>query len=466
MEETSLVLKIEEMLQELRRVSQEIAALRRALPSALPPDDSGYQRRGFRRPGDRRPPQGRYRSVPDVMHGILADYGITVLRHKTESIPDSKKDGLALLIGSSMKDITPWYQNFLEQVKEADELYLEVDEEDETVRTAWEKIFNKLQSWRGLDSWFYDEAQQVFTGDFTPHPEMYQFFLDGWFPRYIARLIQNAIRAQNRQMTYLYEPELKLESGDVVTVDLALLIDSEFHWAACVTDYYSADLDSLSVLASKLGTPIEQSHMFVLGLEDELAEQLSEEFNLRVSSQDRVLESFEIFDLPVSRLVSTKIFHEFPTNLRAFLNQHNLRPFPERRKHVLANLLRLSQTLPTPLPLTNYKRILHQHLGVSKTCIQDILNAVVRSGSVIDLDGNQLYSFNLPVSSFSTDSIEELDSRCRQSYCYVILKYHPSYFDMDSNRNDFIETVGLAPPAEEEIQRILEMIQTAQESEE
>lgn len=464
MDEAIVLEKLNFIIAELKKLSDEVAQLSQGSKEYAGPPASRKPKKKAKAEQGRGPSVPRFKPVPEIMVDILANYGITVEAHKTESIVDSAKEKAAQFIGKNIAVLKERYPLLITQIISEREVVLEIDPDNEAEVYAWRQLFQLLEGMGAFISWHYEPELQYLSAVPGDLESTIRFLNNEWFIRYITKLISNAVRFDNGQMTFLFYPELQLETGDVLRVDLALLIDSEFHWAICTTDHYSIDLDVYTEIAEKLGTSKEQSHIFILGLDHEIAAQFSEEYGLTVANEDQVTEAFGLPTVAQVQIATTQQEAQYPENLRAFLNQHNLRPFPERRDLVLTNLLRLAKSLPAPIPLSEYKQILNEELGVSRTCIQDLLNAVVRSGSVLDAHGRELYSFNLEVGSFRYQTLEELQAQCRQSYCYVILKRFPNYFNFERNRKEFAEVVQLEPPTNAEILKVLTLISEAQDS--
>lgn len=124
------------------------------------------------------------------------------------------------------------------------------------------------------------------------------------------------------------------------------------------------------------------------------------------------------------------------------LNKSGLRPLPEHRQQVIAELIAVANTLDHPTTLAEVKAVLANKLQVSKSQLQDLLNAVVRSGCLLDDDGSTVLSFTSPFSRLVSDDPSVIDRKCIESYVQAILSVDSTYFENPHNVGEFERLVG------------------------
>ncbi len=115
-------------------------------------------------------------------------------------------------------------------------------------------------------------------------------------------------------------------------------------------------------------------------------------------------------------------------NLQTLFNKAGLRPVPDLRQYIIVKLINTVKSLNQPITMAEVKSILAEKVHISKSQLQDILNAVVRSGCLLDDNGQAVFSFTAPFSKFISYDPLVIESKCIESYVRAVLLVNPTYF--------------------------------------
>jgi hypothetical protein len=150
------------------------------------------------------------------------------------------------------------------------------------------------------------------------------------------------------------------------------------------------------------------------------------------------------------------------------LRQKNLRPCPDYRRLVIRHLIDQVKDLQQPVNMRTLREELLQSVRAelaangqkadrfSNSMLQNILLAVVRTGSVIDDQNNPSHRLNnnVVISHLTTTNPDELEARCARSYAWAILDSEPQFFDSAENCRLFEDAVKLPAPDKNQIAEI------------
>lgn len=79
--------------------------------------------------------------------------------------------------------------------------------------------------------------------------------------------------------------------------------------------------------------------------------------------------------------------------------------------------------------MAHIKAVLAERVGASKSQLQDILNAILRSGCLLDDNRQPVLSFTTPFANLISDDPSVIERKCLESYVRAVLLADPTYFE-------------------------------------
>ena len=259
-------------------------------------------------------------------------------------------------------------------------------------------------------------------------------------------------------------PQISLPNGDDFELDLIYLIENAPLWLECKTGDYQSYIAKYANVRPTLAIPKERSILVVLGISDELSSQLTDLYDITVANENNFLAlvaaALDFVDIPRDITPTGPVQ---PGKLSTLLNKAGLRPLPGIRSLVIEELVKMAGSMGEPRTLAEVKGILAERIDVSKSKLQDILNAVIRGECLVDEQGEVVRSFTVPFANLVSSDPLEIEKRCIESYVLAVLRVDFNFFDKDRNIAEFEEVTGGEVPGPETIELLKERVQRAAE---
>jgi hypothetical protein len=149
---------------------------------------------------------------------------------------------------------------------------------------------------------------------------------------------------------------------------------------------------------------------------------------------------------PIEPLVTPDFPANRPGSLATVLNKATLRPQPECRRQIIEELIEIVESPDRPEKLSEIKQALAHRFQISKSLLQDLLNAVIRSGCLVDKNGQVVVSYTLPFEGLISTDPEVIESKCIEAYTRAVLLTDPDFFDDPEKLLEFERVVGSKAP--------------------
>lgn len=251
------------------------------------------------------------------------------------------------------------------------------------------------------------------------------------------------------EFTCLLNPQITFPNGDDFELDLLFMIEGQPLWVECKIGDYQAYIAKYSNVRKLLSIPKSRAILVILDIPEELTTNLTYLYDVTVANESNFLGKVcNIIGL--SGCVEGQKSIRFPTstapvipnNLFTLLNKAGLRPAPEYRRRVITELISIVKALEQPMTMAQVKSILVERVRISKNQLQDLLNAIVRSGCLLDDNGSTVLSFTSPFSKLISGDPSVIESKCIESYARAVLLVDPNYFENPQNIEEFERIVG------------------------
>lgn len=294
------------------------------------------------------------------------------------------------------------------------------------------------------------------------------FLASGWLQRWVAACATSALARADRRGLILRGVELQLADGQAAELDVVIVLaDEPPIWIACRCGGYQDRLDrdvqlrralgldpdhAVIVLAEASATAcLEMSAIHglsittVAGFEACLDRVVcpslppAEASAVRTPTETEVAPSPPESQSPTSRVVAVPADVE---RIQRMLRQSGLRPHPDARKRILEQLLEALAD-GVPRPTSQVKRTVAEAAGVSRTAVNDLLNALARGGALQGPDGARLRGMGPLLCGLATSDLAELTAFCLRAWEAAITALDPTLLETSEGRRALTVAIGV-----------------------
>ncbi|HAX79018.1 MAG TPA: hypothetical protein DCY88_25140 [Cyanobacteria bacterium UBA11372] len=400
-------------------------------------------------------------SVTEVIAWLNArNFNVEKYRHIQEV--DDIFDKLAIFMGERYSSIKPLYKQIKYHLQFGTRFRLNLSGKSKEQINNCAQFGTLLKNSSFLSEYHYFSSQKVIVATPQRMGDMINFFNGGWFERFVYQQVCDLLSSHGLQYQFLINPRGVFANTDDFELDLLFLVESQPLWIECKSgDEYNSYLLKYSSHRQKLGVPVSLAFLVILDLPDSQARNYTNIWNITVVNQNQLIAAIAAaLGLPESQ--ETPQVNQFaivpPGSLLTFLNKKHLRPLPEYRQSVISELIDLLIEPERPITLSQVEVILAEKLaeplGISKTKLHDILNAVLRSNCLLNDRGEIVISFAETISNLVSSELLFLDKKCIENYAFAVLAANPNYFENIDNVRDFEQTVGGEIPNLETIEQL------------
>ncbi len=100
------------------------------------------------------------------------------------------------------------------------------------------------------------------------------------------------------------------------------------------------------------------------------------------------------------------------------------------------------ESFDKPRTMAEVKATLAEKVPISKSKLQHILNAIVRSNCVLNDNSFPVLSFTLPFSNLISNDPAVIESKCIEIYVHTVLLIDPDYFNNLDHIVEFQRVIG------------------------
>lgn len=407
-------------------------------------------------------------TTPQRLLEWLAARKISVKEQRQPEAADSVFDELALFLGERFQTLHRLHDTIRKHLGSGTSFSLSMSNRSQEEIANTTQFCKLLSDYAFLTAFKYNRDTKTIYATPQRDGKVINFFTGGWFERFVMLKIQALIAEYNGSTVWLNNPKIVLPNGDDFELDLLFLVDQQPLWIECKTGDYQAYIGKYVQMRKLLGIAPEHALLAILGISDDLAQKLSSVYPITVINQTQLLSAAQrglsspAQPAPPPTDAAPPAAPPAPPNgvsatrLATLLNKVNLRPFPEYRSQVIAELLVLLEDRAvsehTEQNLAAVKHILADRLAarglpISKNQLQDLLNVLIRGGCLRNAAGEQVYSFTQPVSQLITNDVGAINARCAAIYLEAILAAEPTFLEQPNHAAVFAHVVGVALPA-------------------
>lgn len=443
---------LEAILQELKTITAELQLLRSELKvQSFPRLDETASATPLEQVVES-PDETEEESALAVYDWLIAK-GITVKNYREQSAADTVFDQLAVFLGERFENLSRIHESIRRSLSTGSSFTLNLSSSRQEEIADSTQFCTMLSSYAFLSSYKYNKYTKTIYAAPQRVGKVINFFTGGWFERYIYLRILSLLSQNRLEFTCLLNPQITFSNGDDFELDLLFLIDNQPLWVECKTGDYQAYIAKYSDARKLLSVPKSRAILVILDIPNNLTANLTNLYDITVANENNFLERVcaavglsgyvqeqESIGLP------TPTGTGIPSSLPTLLNKAGLRPVPDYRQQVIDELITLVKSLGQPTTMAEVKSVLAKKVQASKSQLQDLLNAIVRSGCLLDNDGLTVLSFTSPFSKLVSDDPSVIESKCIESYVRAVLLVDPTYFENPRNIGEFERLIGGKAP--------------------
>jgi hypothetical protein len=385
----------------------------------------------------------------------LSARNITVKNYKQPE-SDNVFEQLATFLGERFDDLKRLLDRIKKNLSTGSSFTLKLSSSSEISDTT--QFCELLSKYAFLSKYWYDRNSKIIhaTPPSIANKAAINFFSGGWFEQFVFYKVRSFLSQNSLEYDYLMNPTISLPDGQDFELDLIFLIRNNLLWLECKTGNYQSYIAKYSKVRPMLTIPKENSILIILGITDDLTSTLTNLYDITIANEKNFL----------AKIAAALNLGELPRDrkLLALLNKVNLRPLPEVRSKVIDQLIKIINSVNQPMILVEIEPIIAERVQISKSKVHDILNAIVRSGCLLNEQGEPVFSFSIPFSTLISQDRDDLEKKCIESYVNRVLTADPTYFDDESKRAEFEQVTGGKVPDTEAIDQLKRKAQTLRNS--
>lgn len=454
---------LEAILSELRIVTAELQLLRNELkgtPSLRPEEDASspsYEHESFA--------AFDAEGASDfAVFDWLRTKGISVRNYREQTGADTVLDQCAVFLGDRFATLWRVHDAIRRCISGEGSFTLNLSSRTQAEIADSTQFCMMLKTYALLSSYKYNKDTKTIYAVPQRVGKIINFFTGGWFERYIYLRVLSRLSQHDVESACLLNPQIILANGDDFELDLLFWVDNWPLWVECKTGDYQIYIAKYSNVRKQLGIPKSRAIMVILGIQDDLAANLTDLYDMTVANEHSFLRAVDAavrpsgyVPEPILSLLPPAIVAAPPSNLFTLLNRANLRPVPEFRQQVISELIPLVASFEQPMTMIEAKRALAESVPASKSQLQDLLNAIMRAGCLLDDEGLPVLLNTYPFSTLASDDPRVLEKKCIESYARAVLLVDPDYFENASKCAEFERVVGGEAPDMATISRLRAM---------
>jgi hypothetical protein len=394
----------------------------------------------------------------------LSTRSVTVQNYRRQDEADIEFDRLAIFLGERYENLKTLLSFIRKNISTGRSFRLKLESNTPLEISDVTQFCLLLQTQGLLLSYKYFRPTRTVQVSPCKDVKAIEFFTGGWFVRFIQlKVISFLEQSSVENANFISNLQIKMSDDNVFGIDLFFIINSQPVCIKVKTGQYDEKyIERYSTIHRLLSIPDQRAVLVILSAPTKLLDGLSSRHKLVVANENNFLQRIEeAIASPEATLsqINTyqrreEILSSTPHSLYTLLNRFSLRPFPEHRISVLKTLIEIMDGLEYSKTMSEIKLMLSEKLPISKSQLQDIMNAVVRSGCVLDEKGVLVLQFIIPVKRLISSKIEVIEDRCIEYYIRTILTSIPNFFSTPSNIKEYERTIGTQAPSSEIIQSI------------
>lgn len=393
--------------------------------------------------------------VTDEASAWLTSKGIQIKNYQSDGSVDKIFDQLSLYLGKKYNSLSGLYHTIKRNLSmNTDYVYYNVSNFTPTVISDITQFCTNMHRLAFFTNYNYSRNTKTINITLQRSGNVINFFTGSWFERYIYNNVCSLLNKSKLSYSSISNAQIILPNGQNFELDFLFIVENKPIWIECKTGNYQNYMSRYPLVRRLLNMPISNSFLVILDLSDDIAESLSRLYNITVVNQYNFFRKFvsllniEYDEIDVlangtnENFITQQILSLNIYNIETLLKKKRLRPSKEIRYKVIKEVADELRDNNQPIKLTELRNTISLKTGYSRNRIEDILFALLKSGSFTDENGYIVETAITPVYKLINDDLVEIEENCQKIYIKAVLETYPDYFENELNVNNFEKVIG------------------------
>ncbi|AFZ45186.1 hypothetical protein PCC7418_3064 [Halothece sp. PCC 7418] len=235
-------------------------------------------------------PEARETMADDqVVINWLINQGITVQNYH---IPDENEEifnKLATYLGDKYSDLSYFYIQLKRSFSKGQNLSVNLASRSKTEITYTTQFCNRMSDYAFLSSYQYDRKNKMLYASPQKKGLVINFITGGWFERFVYLSLCQLLQENDQVYQSILNPQIVLQNGEDFELDILFLVKNKPFWIECKTGDYQNHVMKYSRMRSVLSIPKECSLLVILGIREQLTQELTTLHDIYVANENNFL---------------------------------------------------------------------------------------------------------------------------------------------------------------------------------
>lgn len=219
----------------------------------------------------------------------LTNHGITVQNYHKPDENEEIFNKLATYLGEKYSELSYFYVQLKRSFSKGQSFSINLASRSKIEITYTTQFCSRMSAYAFLSSYQYDKKKKILYGSPQKTGQVINFITGGWFERFVYLSICQLMREQQAVYKSVLNPQIVLQNGEDFELDILFLIKEQPFWVECKTGDYQAHVTKYSRMRTVLSIPKECSLLVILGISDQLTQELTNLHNIYVANENNFL---------------------------------------------------------------------------------------------------------------------------------------------------------------------------------
>ncbi len=219
----------------------------------------------------------------------LTNQGIVIQNYHKPDENDEIFNKLALYIGDKYSYLSYFYAQLKRSFSKDQKLAINLGSRSKEEITCTTQFCSRMSAYAFLSSYQYDKKNKMLYASPQRTGLVINFITGGWFEKFIYLSLCQLMNDYQAVYQSVLNPQIVLQDGRDFELDILFLIAEKPFWVECKTGDYQAHVRKYSGMRSVLSIPKECSLLVILGISDQLTQDLTNLHDIYVANENNFL---------------------------------------------------------------------------------------------------------------------------------------------------------------------------------
>lgn len=233
-------------------------------------------------------PSANYSDNQEVL-SWLTKQGIVIQNYHKPDENEEIFNKLALYIGEKYAYLSYFYTQLKRSFSKDQKLVVNLASRSKEEITCTTQFCSRMSAYAFLSSYQYDKKNKMLYASPQRTGLVINFITGGWFEKFVYLSLCQLISNHQQSYKCVLNPQIVLQDGRDFELDILFLIDEKPFWVECKTGDYQAHVRKYSGMRSVLSIPKECSLLVILGISNQLTQELTSLHDIYVANENNFL---------------------------------------------------------------------------------------------------------------------------------------------------------------------------------